>query len=330
MQILTFYERQKIEFYLRLKLGVREIARKIGRDHSVISREIQRNKDPRKKYYEATPAEEKARRYARATNKRKLDKDWFLEKYVANQLKVGWSPEQIAGRLREHPPRELRGKTVSHESIYQYIYQSPYGKYLYHYLRKKNSPRRQKRCFRKPQKFAITERVSIHLRPSEVQEKTRFGDWEADTVVFRKYHSALSVQYERKSMLVRMQRLASQSKESSEVALTKTIESLPQYLFKTFTFDNGGEWANHINICKSFNVETYFCDPYSAWQKGGVENVNGLIRQYLPRKIDLNALTDQEIHAIQEELNDRPRKSLDYLTPNEVIALHCSSGALNS
>lgn len=329
-QPLTFYERQQIEYYLKLKFSKRNIGRRIKRDHSIIIKEIKRHSQPNQKY-RADLAQKRADLLARKTNKRKLDKDYWLLRYVEEQLEKGLSPQQVAGRLKEYPPKELKGKTISHEAIYQYIYETVYGKHLYQHLRR-NKPKRQKQGSRKKQaKTHILNRVSIHERPETINQKSRYGDWERDLVEFRKQRECLAVQYERKSMLVRLNKVANKTAEESLRVIFQAIDSLPLILFKSMTFDNGSENADHIELKRSFDIETYFCDPYSAWQKGGVENTNGLIRQYLPKRTDLSKLTNEDIYLIQERLNNRPRKSLNYLTPNEVIEreFNLSGGALN-
>lgn len=317
---LTLYEREQIEYYLRHGRKVREIARFLKRDHSVISREIKKGSGQYLNY-SAKAAQDLTDRRAKKTNKRKLGKDERLRSYVLARLKQGWSPDQIEGRLKEYPPKTLMGHTISDETIYQYVYNSPYGRYWYQYLRKKNAPRRQKRRYRKTQKTSIPERISIHPRPVLVDERARYGDWESDTVIFRKQRAVLSVQYERKSMLVRMHKAADKSANETDDAITKSVESLPDRLFKTMTFDNGGEGAHHQRLNKEYDINTFFCDLYKSWQKGGVENMNGLIRDYLPRSTILACLTltDRDIYEIQEQLNNRPRKGLNYLTPNEII-----------
>ena len=327
---LSLYEREQIEYYLKLRLSKRSVAKRLKRDSSVIIREINRNRG-RDGVYRAKEAQKKAGVKARKTNKRKLDKDEFLLKYVVDQLEEGLSPEQIAGRLKECPPRDLKGQTISHESIYQYIYETIYGKHLYQYLRKARKKRGQKKG-RKTQENRIKGRVSIHERPKEIDQKSRYGDWESDLMEFSKQKRALSVQYERKGMLVRLGKVANKTALEKEEALMKSADSLPGYLWKSITFDNGSENACHTKLKDNLGLETYFCDAYSAWQKGGVENINGLIRQYLPRRTDLSKITDEDVQAIQERLNNRPRKSLNYRTPNEIISLefNIQSGALNS
>lgn len=313
---------------LRNGAKVKSIAIITGRDRSVISREIKRNRGDYSPY-NARTAQEATNRRAKKTNKRKLDKDNPLYQFVIDRLKEGWSPEQIAGRLKHHPLPKLHGSTISHEQIYEYIYNDgcdQNGERLYPFLRRKQALR-QRRFTRKRQKQTILERISIHQRPEGIQAKTTYGHWESDTMIC-KYQKRLSVQYERKSQLMRISRLANGKAEETEQAVAKTIEDYPWYLRLSLTFDNGPENACHRNIRDNFELQTYFCDPYKAWQKGGVENVIGLTREYFPKKFDLNATTDKNIQIIQEKLNNRPRKSLNFLTPNEII--NEQIGALNS
>lgn len=321
MTNLTLYEREFIESCLRpeRKLKVRTIARLLGRNHSVVSREIRRNNG--RLGYVARLAQEATNRRAKHTNKRKLDKDNKLFKYVLDRLKEGWSPEQISGRLKNHPPPALIGQTISHEQIYQYIYndgRDEIGQHLFRYLRRKK-PFRQKNFSRKANRLTIKERVSILERPETINYRNSFGHWESDTIL-GKYRKGVSVQYERKSQLVRVHKLKNLKATSTREAITESIIDLPEYLRETMTFDNGKENAEHYLLKNGLVESTYFCEPYKSWQKGGVENINGLLREYLPKKLDLNRISDDDIYQIQERLNNRPRKSLNFLTPNEIIS----------
>ncbi len=331
MQILTFLQRQWIELYNNRNRGSREIGRLLRRDHTVISRELNRNTKPGKKY-SAITAQKLADFKAKKTNKRKLDKDRELHDYVVKKIREGFSPDEVAGELKNYPPKALLGKTISYEAIYDYIYNGE-GKWesLYHHLRKKHR-QRKKQHSRKSHKVPIPERVSIHLRPQVINERKRAGDWETDSMKFKKQKASLSVQYERKLMLARIHKVKNGTMEETEQAISKSIESLPQDLFKSLTWDNGKEGVCHIRIRDGYNIETYFCDPYSSWQKGGVENLNGLIREYLPRETDMDTITDDDVYRIQEKLNNRPRKKLGYLTPNKALAAITNqlTGALNS
>lgn len=312
---LRFYDRQKLEYWLRSKQSLRAIAKIMKRDHSVLVRELKRNSDGNRKKYRADTAQRlfEKRRYRQ--HKGKLDKHPELKEYVVNGLKNEWSPDVIAGKLQTAGLKH----TISHESIYHYIYnKAGREEKLYRYLRQAQ-PKRHTLHSRKKCKLRIPERISIHERPVYIDERKRYGDWESDSMIFSRQKPILSVQSERKSKLIRMHKTKDKSAEETLNALVKTAESVAKEIFLTMTFDNGTEGVKHTEIKKEYGVETYFCDPFSSWQKGGVENANKLIRQYLPRNTDLSKLSDRDIYEIQEKLNNRPRKCLNYQTPNEVI-----------
>ena len=327
---ITLFEREHIEVWLRMGKKKTWIAKKLGRDYSVIKREIARNTSPHLPYL-AIRAQEYADRRKRNTNKRKLEK-WQnaeLKKYVEERLREGLSPEQIAGRLKERKPEELDGCkdiSVSYEAIYRYIYDGD-GQYggLWKKLRRKQK-KRQRQFDRKPHKERIPERVSIHDRPRVIGSRKRYGDWETDSVIFSGQRSVLSVQYERKMKLCRLKKVADKTASESEVALREHFSRLPVHLRRSITRDNGTENVLHIETKRLLGVPSYFCDTYASWQKGGVENLNGLIREYFPKKYRFDDVTDEEVLAVQEKLNNRPRKSLHYLTPNEVFATVLKKG----
>lgn len=312
---LTFYDRQTFEYWLRTKKSLREIAEVMRRNHSVLVRELKRNGNGNRKKYRADVAQKLFEARVHKQHKGKLDKYSELKDLVIEGLKSEWSPDVIAGRMK----KEKLKHTISREGIYNYIYNRE-GRFedLYKYLRQAK-PKRQKLHSRKKCKISIPERTSIHLRPKEVNERVRYGDWESDSVIFSKQKPILSVQSERKSKLIRLHKAPDKTAEETLNALIKTAESIPKEIFKTITFDNGTEGVKHTEIKNEYGVETYFCDPFSSWQKGGVENANKLIRYYLPRNTDLSKLTDKDIYELQEKLNDRPRKCLNYKSPNEII-----------
>lgn len=323
---LTKYDRQQIEYYFRLGFSGRAIAIKIGRHHSVVERELKRNRSPHF-VYEASKAEYFSYRRAKKTNKRKLLKNERLRNYVVSKFSKGWSPEQIAGRIKNCPGKELKNLTISHEAIYQFIYEVE--PWLYHKLRYKRFDRR-KHYSRKTRKVIISGKTSIHDRPEEINQRITIGHFESDSMSCRGKKEALSVQYERSIQLARIHKIKGFGAEETLEALKQTVESLPDKLVKSITFDNGTEGAKHYQLKKYYDIQTYFCDTYAAWQKGGVENMNKLLRQYLPRKTDLLMITDKQIYEIQELLNNRPRKGLNYQTPNEKLTEYKLSGALNS
>jgi IS30 family transposase len=226
-----------------------------------------------------------------------------------------WSPEQISGKLKK-----LKGLSISPESIYHYVYErSEKYKRLYKHLRT-NRVKRINWGKSKNRGISIKNRVSIHNRPKLIEERKRFGDWESDTVEFKKVfgNKYLSVQYERKSQLCRIHKLNNKGASETLRALVETGQSVDSKRFKSVTFDNGSEGSKHFELKKLFGVKTYFCDSFKSWQKGGVENMNKLIRQYLPRNTNLKNVSDKDIYLIQEKLNNRPRKKLNYLSPNEI------------
>lgn len=321
MSNLTFFDRERIEFYHHLKsFSMRDIAKIIGRDVSVVSREITRHK-PQLSSYNAELAQKAAERKAHLTNKKKLEKCELLKEYVERQLGEDLSPEQIAGRLKKYPPDELKNtryKTICMEAIYDWIYQNEDKPFLYKHLRR-HQDKRQKRGKRRERTPIIPDRTSIHERPEVVEGKKRYGDFEADMLCGKHGREAVSVAYERKAMLIALEKLATKEADETTQAYARTIENLPDDFVKSFTLDNGGENFKHTDIKNNYQVQTYFCDPFKAWQKGGVENINGLLRQYIPKGADMTKIDQTYLKEIQEKLNNRPRKTLGYLTPNEVL-----------
>ena len=313
-----------IELRVRGHVPVGEIAAILHRNHSVVCYELKRNRD-RDGTYKAVVAQILADKRRKKARPKKLE-DEALKEYVISQIKEDWSPEQIAGRLKKHPPPHLEGRTVSHETIYQWMYEGA-GRWenLWSHLRQ-GKKKRQRHFARKARKIHIPERISIHLRPKEIEGRKEVGHWESDSMIFSKQKPRLSVQTERKTMYMKIHRLANGSAEETERAIAQSIESFSQPIWQTITFDNGGEGAGHQNLQKIFGLQTFFCDPYASWQKGSVENQNGLIRQYLPRSTDMCQITDYDIHLIEERLNNRPRKTLGYQTPKETLGqevVHC-------
>jgi len=320
---ITLYEREKIETWLRMEKEKTWIAKKLNRDYSIIKREIKRNTGECLPYVAAV-ADKLAGQRTKKTNVRKLDKpdNIKLKEFVDEKLENDYSPEQISGILKEYPQENIL-ETISHESIYDYIYNhAEKQKEFYKHLRT-GRKKRQRKFSRKKRTNAIENRVSIHVRPEWINEKKEYGHWENDLVEFgRIQKGVLSVKYERKAMLCRLHKLKSKKAEENEGSIMETIESFPHYWFQSVTRDNGKENADHEKTLDDFGVLTYFCDPYASWQKGGIENLNKLIRQYLPKKCDFAKITDRDVYEIQEKLNNRPRKSNNYLTPNEVFALN--------
>ena len=317
MSNLTYIDRQLIEFGLRHNQSLRKIAMFLRKDHTVVSREVKKNIGDYLPYSSLT-AQTNTKIRSRYTNKRKLDKCEELRSYVCRKFIQDWSPEQISGRLKNNPPPSLVDKYICPESIYQYIYKVE--PQLYHKLRRKHYKRtRLKGRKKQSKKINIPDRVSIHLRDKQINKRARVGDWETDLMEFSKQKYTLSVDIDRRSRLVRVHKLKDKSANEKLDALNQTLRDLPNNLKYTITFDNGTENVRHKELTTEHNIKTYFCDTYSSWQKGSVENTNGLIRQYFPRKTNLQKVPHRTIYEVQEKLNNRPRKCLQYKTPNEII-----------
>ena len=313
MKYLTFNDRKIIEKLLKQNLTYRAIGRTIGRSHTTVSEEIKLNSGQlgysaeRAQYYHE-------QRQLNKGNKKKLDTNEKLRKYVMDRLREDWSPEEISGRLK------LTGMNIGyvcHETIYEYIYSIEGIRERLYLLLRRYKPKRTKWHSRKKRGTGIKERVSIHERPVEINERTELGHWETDSMIFSQQKGILSVQVERKSRLVRIHRCINKTATETLEAIINTIDSIPLKYFLSVTYDNGTEGAKHMELKEMFGVETYFCDPYCSWQKGLVENTNMFIRQYLPKNAPIDSITDEQIYEIQEKLNNRPRKCLRYMTPNE-------------
>lgn len=309
---LTLEQRYKIEAYKNLGKGITEIADYVGRDKSVISREIKRNADGRSGLYKADLAQRKT--LERHQNKRKACKfNQHVQANVLHYLEQDFSPEQIVGRAA------LEGKEmVSHERIYQYIWKDKRaGGKLYKHLRTKGKKYR-KRGKLKDDRGLIVNRVDISKRPFIVDEKERIGDLEIDLVIGKDHKGALLTINDRASGLLFMDKV--ETKESIEIE-AKTIELLQDWkpLLHTITSDNGKEFANHQQIAQKLEIDYFFAKPYHSWERGANENLNGLVRQYFPKKTNFESITKEQIEKVVNILNNRPRKRFDFKTPNEVF-----------
>lgn len=318
-QRLTFVNRQWIEFWVGLGKSGREIAQQLGRCHTDVNRELSRNSD--QFGYSAERAQDYTDRRAKLKSRPKLTKDPRLKDWVVARLGEDWSPEEIAGRLREYPPDEVQGKYVCHETIYQFVYSNEGHDFgVWRHLRR-SQPTRRPHGQRHQRRTLIPERTSIHERPEEVAKRTTFGHWESDTVEGRRSRpGGLSVQVERVSRFTLLTLLGSKRADETADALIRTVERVPTGTVQSVTFDNGPEGAQHAVLRETYGISTYFADPYCSWQKGTVENTNGLIRQYFPKKFDPTTTKTEEVAYVEDRLNNRPRKCLTYRTPAEVFS----------
>ena len=297
---------------LEMGLPKAEIARRLGRDRSTVYREIARNRCVGS--YRPDSAARRAR--ARKLRGSRIGRSIRLRGHVEDRLAMGWSPEQIAGRM-ELEEVEHR---VCAESIYRYVY-SPAGRGagLPRQLaqRKAKRGRRRRNGRREP---SIPNRVPIHQRPTKAHLRSEFGHWEGDLMHFRRQRDVLLTLQERRSRLTLARRLLSKDAELTASAIAAELADLPAKARRTITHDNGGEFARHETVTKAIGIRAFFCDPHSPWQRGGIENANGLLRRDLPRKTSLGDYTDDDIDDVIWNLNSTPRKCLGYRTPIEAFA----------
>ncbi len=307
--LLSPTDREEIMIGIRQKKSIRAIAYELKRHPSVISREIQANSTEDNRY-QSYWAQKRSERRRRASRQRPRIADEVILTYLKHKLKIGWSPEQIAGRIRIDIP----GKSVSHETIYQYIFKKERS--LTHYLfcgRK----RRRKRMNKRSRRVMIPGRVGIEERPQGAATREEIGHWEADTAVSRQSKKALMVLQERKLGLTLIERIPRCAPVEMNAALIKRLSSFPDRFRKSITFDNGQENRAHRKLQKILGVNTYFCNPYSSWEKGSVENAVGLTRRVWPKKTDYALISCEEISMLEYRLNTRPRKRFGYLSPIE-------------
>ena len=304
--------------------SVGQIAAALDRSPSTISRELRRNAG-RQVGYKPSYAQEQAR--ARRWAGSRLDREPDLRRAVLERLARGWSPEQVAGRLA----REAGRQVISYESIYRFIYAQIARTKNYgwrHYLPRGKS----KRGFRGRRGGSsasfIEGRISLSERPPDAADRKTPGHWEADLMLFAKYRQVILTVHERQSRLLVAIRPANKMADPIASHLAALFAKLPPRLRRTVTFDNGTEFARHRRL-HPLAIKTYFCDPYSPWQKGGVENAIGRMRRFMPRKTDLASLPEDRFQALVAAYNNTPRKCLDWRTPAEtfsqVLHFECES-----
>jgi IS30 family transposase len=309
-------DEDRIEIYAMKQAAKQQknIAVKLAVHPSTISRELARNAGLRG--YRPKQAQQKA--LQRRFNARKAVKmtPETIE-YIESKLAEQHSPEQIAERMKLDPG--WHSPAVSHERIYQHIWQDKAGGgILYKHLRIGGTRQRRKRRNSRDMRGTIPNRVGIENRPEIVERKIRIGDWEGDTVIGKNHQGAMVTLVDRKSKLTLIGKVNRYTCEAVEQMIISLMEMLPRRNY-TLTVDNGKEFASHKSVAETLQIKVYFADPYSAWQRGLNENTNGLIRRYVPKGSDVRLLADGQVQHIMDRLNNRPRKSLGYLTPNEVF-----------
>jgi len=305
---LSADERMQIYQLSEPGLSQGEMARRLGRDKATISRELRRNEAPAGYLPDLAQRRYQARRQRCRRRPRLADRD--LRRTVILLLQQGWSPEQISGRLRlEHDET-----VVNHETIYRFVYDSALGRQekLYQYLRR-GQKKRRRRQGRQVRASPIAQRTFIEARP--VIQRTQAGHWETDSLLFPA-EQALNVLVDRLSRFAVLTRLEGKTARDTCRVLVQRLSALPR---RSLTADNGSENADHASISDQLHIPFFFCHPYHSWEKGTVENTHGLVRRYLPRQTDLSRVFQDDLDAIADELNQRPRKCLGFRTPSEVL-----------
>ena len=313
-------EEHYVIYHLKLfKLSLREIARRLGRHHTTISREIQRNgpDDPSWVYWHEG-AHQRARERSRQPRHHRRRLHAPLVHYVEQSLRAERSPDVIAARLKmEYPDDDTM--RVSIETVYRWVYRDAHQTgQLFSCLCRSHKKRRRQRRYGTGRGL-IPGRVSIDKRPDLVATRQRFGDWEGDTVEGAKGSGHITTHVERKSRYLIAAKLTNKAAAVTATAVTSAFRRIPKALRHTLTLDNGKEFARFRDIEKHTGLTVYFADPYSAWQRGTNENTNGLLRRYFPKGSDFRNITQETLASAVKKLNHRPRKCLDYQTPHEVF-----------
>ncbi len=310
---ISYRERVQIEVSIGVGLSNGEIALKLGRHKSSITREINRNKGgPKRKNYRAEFAQAQADFSKYRATQQNPGKDPKIWKYVEAKLRIGWTPELISGRIAYDHPQW----SISHETVYQYIYRE--GHRLTGYLPSRRTYRRPKGP-RRGKRSKIVNRLSILERPEVINHRSEAGHWESDSIISRKSKAGLNVMVERQARYVHITKLEDLTAAKTQAAITKRLSNWSAEWRRTITYDNGSENSRHEQINKELGTQSYFCEPYHSWEKGSVEQVNMLIRRYVPKGTDLALLTAEQVQYIEDQLNDRPKKCLGYKTPREFI-----------
>lgn len=305
---LTREQRYGINSLLKTGHNQSMIATVIGVHKSTISRELRRNRGGRGYRHKQAHSAALSRRQGKSAPRIDAGTWAFIETLIRQE----WSPEQISGWMKED-----MDYSVSHECIYRYILQDKHaGGNLYYHLRCKK--KRKKRYGSNDRRGQLKNRVSIDERPAVVEARSRIGDWEADTIIGKRHKQALVTIVERKSRYTLIRKVERKTKGIVKKALVDLLEPSIDRVH-TITKDNGREFADHEAVAAALNTAIYFAHPYSSWERGLNENTNGLIRQYFPKHRDFTTITEAEVNFVMDRLNNRPRKCLEFRTPNQVF-----------
>lgn len=314
---LTHEDRVSFATLRRMGHSLRSIARELGKDHTTLGRELQRNRKTNKCGYDARYARRlvhERRTHAHCRRRKPMNVDW-IRCYVIRKLKKYWSPEQIAGRLRKRHRRTI----ICHETIYQWIYNERPEMKQYLRCKKGKYRRRHGSNHRKRMREKEDQKRRIDTRPAMVEERERIGDWEGDTIVGTEKTERILTHVERKSGVFLADKISGVKADIVRVMTVERFKEIPASKRRTITYDNGIEFAEYEFIERDANVKVYFAYPYHSWERGTNENTNGLLRQFFPKGSSFKNVTQENLDHAVSLINNRPRKRLDYRTPLEVF-----------
>ncbi len=317
---LTLTEREEISRQLAAKVPLRAIAQQLRRAPSTVTRELHRAERTRSTYRATRGQHVATQRAQHPRRPRKLLVQERLRTHVHTQLAQRWSPEQIAKRLLEAYPDDPTMR-VSHETIYTYLYVLPRGELKRELLRALRLRRKHRKSRRRShdRRGVIPDMISIEERPAEVADRTVPGHWEGDLLLGRRHASALGTLVERTTRTTLLVPLWAKDATSVRRAFAREMRTLPQQMARSLTYDRGKEMAEHKLFTQQTRIQVYFAHPHSPWERGTNENTNGLIRQFFPKGTDFLTVSRREIKHVQDLLNGRPRKVLNWRTPSEVF-----------
>ena len=316
---LSLDERDRITEMKSDGMSLRAIAKELGRSPSTLSRELKRNATSSYKLYLSHRAHDRAVARKKDSGKRPRLKNEQIVSYVREKLDEDWSPEIIANKIAQN----IQGASISHEAIYQYIYhpKTEDREVLIASLVRGHRKRKKKGIGRKERKTKIPNRISINERPDFVDNRSRYGHWEGDSLISRMSLAALNSLVERKSRYTFLTLLGRKTAEQTTQAVIARLGALPEKARQSLTFDNGTENSGHEEITEAIGISCYFADPYCSWQRGSNEQVNGMVRRYFPKGTDFSKITAEQVAWVESRINNRPRKCLGYKTPAEVYAV---------
>lgn len=318
---ITSEQRTELGAFLRVGTKKKDIAKELGKHRTSIWRERKRNQAKTSTGYHSEQArrETKNRRILANQRFRKIEHSTDLQRYIFSKLKLRWTPEEISGTLKE----EIGFTVISHQTIYQYIYEVK-PEWIYYLRHQKNRFRRRHGTLKRQVRREETKKTRIDQRPSVIEERTRIGDWEGDTIVGKERTKKLLTYVDRKSGFLKAAKL--------EVSTAKEVREKTRILFQrlsrskrqTITYDNGAEFSDYEWIEKDLKLDVYFAHPYHSWERGTNENTNGLLRQFFPKGTAFANITQKELDRVVRLINDRPRKRHCYRTPREVFNECCT------